>query len=57
MRPTFFEKSTGRSNYNSLQVALRRSFRNGLALTAAYMVEVDRVACSGCWRRSTAVQN
>ncbi|HYO80800.1 MAG TPA: carboxypeptidase-like regulatory domain-containing protein [Bryobacteraceae bacterium] len=48
MRPTFFEKSIGRSNYNSLQVALRRSYQNGLALTAAYTwsKSID-VACSG----------
>ena len=59
MRPTFFEKSTGRSNYNSLQVALRRSFRNGLAMTAAYTwsKSID-VACSGFFgAEACSVQN
>ena len=48
MRPTFFEKSIGRSNYNSLQVALKRSFRNGLAATVSYTwsKSID-IACSG----------
>lgn len=48
MRPTFFEKSIGRSNYHSMQMALRRSFRGGLAMTAAYTwsKSID-VACSG----------
>jgi len=59
MRPTFFEKSTGRSNYNSLQVGLKRSFRNGLAATAAYTwsKSID-VACSGFFgAEACSVQN
>lgn len=59
MRPTFFEKSTGRSNYNSLQVALRRSFQSGLAVTAAYTwsKSID-VACSGFFgAEACSVQN
>jgi hypothetical protein len=59
MRPTFFEKSTGRSNYNSLQVALRRSFKSGLAMTAAYTwsKSID-VACSGFFgAEACSVQN
>ncbi len=48
MRPTFFEKSIGRSNYNSLQMSLKRSFTSGLAATAAYTwaKSID-VGCSG----------
>jgi hypothetical protein len=48
MRPTFFEKSIGRSNYHSLQIGLKRSFRNGLATTVAYTwsKSID-LACSG----------
>jgi len=48
MRPTYFEKSIGRSSYNSLQVALKRSFHNGLAMTLAYTwaKSID-IACSG----------
>jgi hypothetical protein len=59
MRPTFFEKSTGRSNYNSLQTSLRRSFRSGLAMTAAYTwsKSID-VACSGFFgAEACSVQN
>ena len=59
MRPTFFEKSTGRSNYNSLQVGLKRSFRDGLAMTAAYTwsKSID-VACSGFFgAEACSVQN
>lgn len=59
MRPTYFEKSIGRSNYNSLQVALRRSFRSGLALTAAYTwAKAIDVACSGFFgSEACSVQN
>lgn len=48
MRPTFFEKSIGRSNYNSLQLSMKRSFTSGLAATAAYTwaKSID-VGCSG----------
>jgi len=59
MRPTFFEKSIGRSNYNSLQVALKRSFHRGLAMTLAYTwaKSID-VACSGFFgAEACSVQN
>ena len=48
MRPTYFEKSIGRSNYNSLQMSMKRSFTSGLAFTAAYTwaKSID-VGCSG----------
>ncbi len=48
MRPTFFAKSIGRSNYNALQASLKRSFTKGLAVTVAYTwsKSID-VACSG----------
>lgn len=48
MRPTYFEKSIGRSNYNSLQLSMKRSFTNGLAATAAYTwaKSID-IGCSG----------
>jgi hypothetical protein len=59
MRPTFFEKSIGRSNYHSLQVALKRSFRGGLAMTAAYTwSKAIDVACSGFFgAEACSVQN
>lgn len=59
MRPTFFEKSIGRSNYHSLQVGLKRSFRNGLATTVAYTwaKSID-IACSGFFgAEACSVQN
>lgn len=59
MRPTFFEKSIGRSNYHSLQVGLKRSFRNGLASTVAYTwgKSID-IACSGFFgAEACSVQN
>ncbi len=48
MRPTFFAKSIGRSNYNSMQASLKRSFSDRLAVTVAYTwaKSID-VACSG----------
>ncbi len=48
MGTTYFEKSIGRSNYNSLQVSLQRSFTNGLAGTAAFTwaKSID-IGCSG----------
>ena len=48
MRPTYFEKSIGRSNYNSLQLSMKRSFTSGLAFTAAYTwaKSID-IGCSG----------
>ena len=48
MRPTYFEKSIGRSSYNSLQLSMKRSFTNGLAATAAYTwaKSID-IGCSG----------
>ena len=48
MRPTFFEKSIGRNNYNALQFSLKRSFSDGLAATVAYTYgkSID-IGCSG----------
>ena len=48
MGVTYFEKSIGRSSYNSLQASLQRSFTNGLATTAAFTwaKSID-IGCSG----------
>ncbi len=59
MRPTFFEKSIGRSNYHSMQVSLKRSFRNGFASTLAYTwaKSID-LACSGFFgAEACSIQN
>jgi len=59
MRPTFFEKSIGRSNYHSLQVGLKRSFSRGLAATVAYTwaKSID-LACSGFFgAEACSIQN
>ncbi len=59
MRPTFFEKSIGRSNYHSLQFALKRSFSKGLSMTIAYTwAKAIDIACSGFFgTEGCAVQN
>ena len=59
MGTTYFEKSIGRSNYNSLQVSVQRSFTNGLAGTAAFTwaKSID-IGCSGFFgTEGCAIQN
>ncbi len=59
MLPTYFEKSIGRSNYNSLQLSMKRSFSNGLAGTMAYTwaKSID-IGCSGFFgAEGCSVQN
>ena len=59
MRPTFFEKSIGRSNYNALQLSAKRSFTKGLAGTMAYTYakSID-IGCSGFFgAESCSTQN
>ena len=59
MLPTFFEKSIGRSNYNSLQLSMKRSFTAGLAGTMAYTwaKSID-IGCSGFFgAEGCSVQN
>ena len=59
MLPTYFEKSIGRSNYNSLQLSMKRSFTAGLAGTMAYTwaKSID-IGCSGFFgAEGCSVQN
>ncbi len=59
MRPTYFEKSIGRSSYNSLQLSMKRSFTGGLAATLAYTwaKSID-IGCSGFFgTEGCSVQN
>jgi hypothetical protein len=48
MKPTYFAKSIGRSNYNALQVSYRRRFSAGLSAVVnyTYSKSID-IACSG----------
>ena len=48
MKPTYFAKSIGRSNYNALQMSYRRRFSSGLSAVVNYTwsKSID-VACSG----------
>ena len=48
MKPTYFAKSIGRSNYNALQMSYRRRFSDGLSAVVnyTYSKSID-IACSG----------
>lgn len=48
MKPTYFAKSIGRSNYNALQMSYRRRFSGGLSAVVNYTYSrsID-IACSG----------
>ncbi len=48
MKPTYFAKSIGRSNYNALQMSYRRRFSGGLSAVVNYTwsKSID-IACSG----------
>jgi len=48
MKPTYFAKSIGRSNYNALQLSYRRRFSSGLSAVVNYTwaKSID-LACSG----------
>ncbi len=46
--PTFYDKSIGRSSYNALQFALKRSFSNGLSYLVSYTwSKAMDLGCSG----------
>jgi hypothetical protein len=48
MKPTYFAKSIGRSNYNALQMSYRRSFSGGLSAIVNYTwSKAIDIACSG----------